>query len=117
MKMIMCNVAWMKHYCGINDSDYPVNGGKYIEENGYGHEVINFQKNGRYVYGYVQANNSTINIDRIDTENSGYIDDVLVVWRARSSRGSVVIGWYENARIYKKKQSGNSKRNFKFDGK
>ncbi|TOA43728.1 HNH endonuclease, partial [Vibrio parahaemolyticus] len=100
MKMIICNVAWMKHYDGINDSDYPINGGKYIDKNGYGHEVLNFQKNGKYCYGYVQANNLTINISRIEPNAGDYIDDVLVVWRSRSNRGSVVIGWYENARVY-----------------
>ncbi|TOA94315.1 hypothetical protein CGK15_23900 [Vibrio parahaemolyticus] len=116
MKMIICNVAWMKHYDGINDSDYPINGGKYIDKNGYGHEVLNFQKNGKYCYGYVQANNLTINISRIEPNAGDYIDDVLVVWRSRSNRGSVVIGWYENARVYRTTQEPNDRRSFHFNG-
>jgi hypothetical protein len=39
MKLLMCNVAWMREYQGISDTDYPINGGEFIEENGYGHEV------------------------------------------------------------------------------
>lgn len=116
MRMIICNVAWMKHYDGINDSDFPINGGKYIDKNGYGHEVLNFQKNGKYCYGYVQAKNLTINISRIDPRAGDYIDNVLVVWRSLSSRGSVVIGWYENARVYRTIQKPNDKRSFHFNG-
>ena len=53
MTILMCNAAWMKHYEGITDSDYPINGGSFPAANGYGHEVINFQRNGQFVYGYV----------------------------------------------------------------
>ncbi len=116
MEILMCNVAWMKHYRGISEKDYPINGGKYIADNGYGHEVINYEKNGQFVYGYVQARNTTINIDRIGGVGRDYVDNVLVVWRARSTAGSVVIGWYKNARVYRKLQEGNEKREFYFDG-
>jgi hypothetical protein len=113
--MLVCNVAWMKHYNGITDTDYPINGGKFIAENGYGHEVINFKRDGQFVYGYVQAKNATINIDRIDGgTGQDYIDDVLVVWRAKSASGSVVIGWYKNARVYRNEQQGNAQRVFHY---
>jgi hypothetical protein len=105
----------MKHYNGITDTDYPINGGKFIAENGYGHEVINFKRDGQFVYGYVQAKNATINIDRIDGgTGQDYIDDVLVVWRAKSASGSVVIGWYKNARVYRNEQQGNAQRVFHY---
>lgn len=114
MTMLMCNSAWMRHYQGITDTDYPINGGAFIDGNGYGHEVINFQKNGRFVYGYVQAKNGTINIDRIGGQDQDYVDDVLVVWRARSTIGSVVIGWYRNARVYRHEQEGNGNCHFEY---
>jgi hypothetical protein len=112
----MCNVAWMLEYQGITDTDYPINGGKFIEENGYGHEVLNFKKNSKYVYGYVQARKGTINIKRIDEDADEYVDHVLVIWRARSAEGSVVIGWYKDARVYRSEQEPNSQRFFEFDG-
>jgi len=116
MKLIMCNVAWMQDYKGISESDYPINGGEFIAENGYGHEVINFKKNGRYTFGYVQARQGTIDISRLDKNANDYVDDVLVVWRARSSEGAVIIGWYKNARVYRKEQSPNDERVFDYDG-
>lgn len=117
MVMIVCNVAWMKQYEGITNIDYPVNGGKFIDEKGFGHEVINFKKNGQFVYGYVQAKNATININRIGGADKDYVDNVLVVWRARSKKGSVIIGWYKNARVYRNECKGNSKRIFRYKNK
>ena len=116
MTILMCNAAWMKYYEGITDSDYPINGGSFPAANGYGHEVINFQRNGQFVYGYVQARNSTINIDRIGGNGRSYVDNILVVWRARSSLGSVITGWYRNARVYREEQQGNVNRHFTYRG-
>ena len=101
MKLLLCNVAWMKWYNGITDDDWPINGGEFVEKNGYGHEVLNFQKNGRYVYGYVQARKGTIDINRLDPNSENYVDDVLIAWRAKSSEGAVIIGWYKNARVFR----------------
>ncbi len=56
-----------------------------VADHGYGYELFNFQKNGQFAYGYVQAGRGTINIDRLGADGEPYIDDVLVVWRARSS--------------------------------
>ena len=38
-KVIFCEIAWMKYYAGVNDSDKPMNGGKYIDENGEGGDI------------------------------------------------------------------------------
>lgn len=116
MKILMCNAAWMRDYQGITDYDYPINGGEFIAENGYGHEVLNFKKNGAYVYGYVQAHKGTIDISRLDEDADEYVDQVLVVWRARSTEGSVVIGWYKDARVYRREQIPNRLRYFDFHG-
>jgi len=115
MKLLLCNVAWMKWYNGITDDDWPINGGRFVKEKGYGHEVLSFQRNGRYVYGCVQARNGTIDIKRLDPNSENYVDDVLIVWRARSAEGAVIIGWYKNARVFRHEQEANSKRVFKYD--
>ena len=52
-KVVFCEVAWMKQYRGVTDDDKPMNGGKYIEENGDGGEVYNFKPCNRKCYGYV----------------------------------------------------------------
>ena len=33
MRVLFCNVAWMKYYDGISEDDKPINGGKFIYEN------------------------------------------------------------------------------------
>lgn len=115
--VLMCNMAWMKNYDGISADDFPINGGKFIDENGHGHEVLNFRRHGKYVYGYVQAKNHTINVDRIGAEGADFVDGVTVVWRARSRRGSVVVGWYKNARVYRNAQEPSESRAYSFRGK
>jgi len=114
MKLIICNVAWMKNYEGITDEDYPINGGRFVKEHGYGHEVLNFKKNGKYVYGYVQATKGTINIKRLDPNADHHTENVLVVWRAKSTEGSVVIGWYKAARVYRNEQKPPESRKFNY---
>jgi hypothetical protein len=103
-RMVFFNVGWMKKYQGITGDDAIQGGGKYVSKNKFGHEIYNFaDHNGRY-YGYVQPSpGNTINIDRLGAHPSDeWIDDVLVVWVSTAPEGgSVIVGWYENARIYR----------------
>lgn len=41
-KIVFCNIAYMKYYCGSTEEDTPMNGGKYIGENKDGGEAITF---------------------------------------------------------------------------
>lgn len=34
MRILFCNIAWMKYYNGITDDDKPENGGSWVKENG-----------------------------------------------------------------------------------
>ena len=102
MKILFCRIGWCKYYNG-DRKDKPMRGGSYNKEK-LGHEIYNFKDyNGRY-YGFVY---STIDIatnfgeeDNIKTEN------VLVVWvSSHKSGGSVIIGWYNNATVYRNFQA------------
>ncbi|SHI40125.1 hypothetical protein SAMN02745671_00457 [Anaerovibrio lipolyticus DSM 3074] len=42
MKILFCNIAWMKWYKGPRPYDVPVNGGAYIKENKDGADCDNF---------------------------------------------------------------------------
>ena len=117
MKLLVCNAAWMNWYRGLQQRDRPVHGGSFVDRHGYGHELLNFSPNGKYYYGYVQARFQSIDIDRLGAQGRPYVDDVLVVWRARSPAGSVVVGWYKNARVYRARQEGNARRRIKHKGK
>jgi hypothetical protein len=116
MKVLLCNVCWMKEYKGVTKDDVPRHGGKFVSEHGYGYEVINFSPNGGKVYGFVQRRTGSININRLDPTAEDRTDGTLVVWRARSSHGSVVVGWYENATVFRHKQPPPQGRQFSYKG-
>lgn len=100
-------------YRGNNSKDMIVGGGSYKNEDK--HEAFNFLPINGYCYGYVQPNQDTITLERIDNEQHGdYIKDVLVVWTAVNPqiKGTFIVGWYKHATIYRKNQKSNSsKRN------
>jgi hypothetical protein len=99
----------MRDYEGLR-GDPPLHGGSFISRYGYGGEILNFRRNGNHLYGFVQTRHGTIDIERLGADGHPHVDDVLVVWRARSLSGSVVVGWYKNARVYREQQKGNPKR-------
>lgn len=107
----------MKNYQGITDDDYIHGGGKYVSEHKFGHEIFNFTEHDGYFYGYVQPPGYVINIDRLGAHpGDDWIDDVLVVWVATAPEGgSVIVGWYQHARIYRYHQNAprGSKRTYK----
>jgi hypothetical protein len=107
----------MKRYSGVTPDDIPRHGGEYVREHGFGHEAINFQPHNGNVYGFVQLRTGTINVSRLDPNASDKADDVLVVWRARSSRGSVIVGWYKHATVYSELQEPLQGRSFHHGGK
>ena len=103
MKMLFCNIGWMNRYKG-KDGD-PIYGGGSFNEDNTGSGVCNFSRAGDSVYGYVHPNGQ-IRIENIggdDTEES--ISGVTVVWTApRKDVGTVVVGWYRNAKVYRQSQ-------------
>ncbi len=107
MKMFYCRVGWMNAYRG-NGNERPQNGGAYNKDN-IGHEVHNYLGvDGKY-YGFVEAGiNNSIHIDRLGaSKNDESIDDILVVWVAShpNRRGQYIVGWYEDAVVYKNLQT------------
>lgn len=104
MKIVFCNIGWMKHYKGI-DGDSLERGGKY-NENAIGHEVCNFSDNKGCLYGYVRSGGN-IQIEKIGADkNAEAVSGVTVVWTAGpESGGTVVIGWYKDATVYREEQT------------
>ncbi|MDP8568329.1 protein NO VEIN domain-containing protein [Methylophilus aquaticus] len=92
-----------------------------MKEEGMGHEVCNFHRHRGKVYGYVQpargqgsASEGSIKVERIvgsDASVDDYkVDGVLVIWTAtRPEGGSVVVGWYKNATVYRDYQNFKTK--------
>lgn len=103
MKLFYCRVGWMNAYRG-NDTERPQNGGSYNKDN-IGHEVHNYLGvNGEY-YGFVEAGiHNSIHIERLGADKKDdSVDNILVVWVAShpSEKGQYIVGWYNNATVYK----------------
>lgn len=107
MTLLFCNIGWMEHYKGLSDSDQIQGGGSYVEEEGRGHEVCNFSEYKGRVYGYVEPvgkpENKQIKLERLGANiNDEVLEKITVVWTAtRPSGGTVIIGWYKDAKIYR----------------
>lgn len=125
MRILFCNIAWMKLYKGVSPNDMPVNGGSYVKQTQTANEEFNFlpleDENGDfYCYGSVETKSkegrvpNELHIEKIVGIDSLYkdeesIDDVLVVFCARPDRGaeksdSNIVGWYEHATVYRNYQ-------------
>ena len=80
--------------------------GQYVKKNKTGNEVWNFQPIGNCQFGYVRPKGNKINLKRLGAHpTADYVDDVTVVFVATRPEGkSVVVGWYDNARVWRKLQ-------------
>ena len=104
-KLIFLNIAWMKNYCGVTEDDKPINGGKFVNENGTAYECYNFFPVNHFCYGYFQHIGQQLDLGRIDKigETSDAVQDVTIIWVANRK----IVGWYEHAEIFRYWQSFN----------
>ena len=120
MRVLFCKISSMKYYKGACDNDVPHYGGKFVEENGFGHEEFNFlpiEMDGEEALeciGFVEPKSNrgkrnTLHIEKIEgcaaMKDEECIDDVLVIWCAKRDLGDVtVVGWYEHASVWRSLQ-------------
>lgn len=108
-RIVFFNIAWMKKYQGLLE-DTAVHGGSYVDENEFGAEIFNFQHFRDGVYGFVEPGwepLKCINITRLGAQRADQsVSGVLVVWvaRHRNNKETVVVGWHENAKVYRERQ-------------
>ena len=120
--LLICNIAYMKYYKGITDNDQIIGGaGEYTSENHDGGEKENFLPHSDGItYGFVEAGYTDANhrgdinyAKKIEInnfsqkfKNSNHADGVRVVFIAKGQINDkhVIVGWYENARVYREKQ-------------
>lgn len=117
MRVLFCKISNMKYYKGVCDADPANFGGKFVEENGYGHEEFNFlpiemEESGELrCMGFVEpkshgSSRNTFHIEKIEgcesLKGDPCVEDVLVVWCAKRERGDVtVVGWYKHATVWR----------------
>ncbi len=102
-RILFCNIGWMEKYQGQTKVDQITSGGSYIQNGEVGHEVCNFINHNGVCYGYVQPGGRSIDLSRIDSgSKENQIENVLVVWTAkRNGLGTVIVGWYKDATVFK----------------
>lgn len=118
-RVLFCNVAYMKYYSGITETDTPINGGRYVIEENDATEKYNFLVcSDGLCRGFVETSHSNgykatdskprrIRIERIDGEfkNREAINGVTVIFFAKAPKGEhAVVGWYENATVYRERR-------------
>jgi 5-methylcytosine-specific restriction enzyme A len=104
MQLVFFNVGWMNKYNGIA-GDSIERGGEY-NKHSIGHEVCNFSNNAGTLYGYVQPTGQ-IKVEKLGARKSdNSVRGVTVVWTAGpESGGTVVVGWYKDATVYRDAQT------------
>ncbi len=108
MRILFCNVGWMRDYNGIK-GDSIERGGSYNDD-ATGHEVCNFSIVRGKVYGYVQPTGQ-IKIEKIGASKKDHsVSGVTVIWTAGpETGGTAVVGWYKNATVYRDYQPLNNR--------
>lgn len=104
MKILFCNIAYMKDYIGNLTDDQPRHGGEFVKKNKDAHEKWNFLNYDGACYGFVQNPSEHFKIERIHEagEYKDKLEDVVVVWCALNDNGeTVVVGWYEHATVHR----------------
>lgn len=121
--LIICNIGYMKYYNGVTEEDgFQGGGGKYTIENNDGGEKYNFcpREDGK-IYGFVETNYTdqenhlgeaafakNIIIEKINPifKDKDTAEDVRVVFISKGPNNdkNVVVGWYENATVYRVRQ-------------
>ena len=107
MKILFCNITYLKNYTGITNEDTTNKGGSWVEKNKDAHEQWNFLNQNGYCYGFVMNKGEQFAIERIDKDYSkaAEIEDVTIVWCALKKNQSnkieetVIVGWYEHATV------------------
>ncbi|MCI9069740.1 hypothetical protein [Clostridium sp.] len=113
MRILFCNIAWMKCYNGVENEE-PKNGGSWVKENKYAIECHNFTPCDDGMYrGYVctksnGGNRNQLHIERFEgiTKEDDVAKNVLVIWVAKRNinKNNTIVGWYKNATIFRNYQ-------------
>lgn len=104
MKILFCNITYMNQYIGNIEKDKPRGGGAWVKEHEDAHEKWNFLNCDGMCYGFVMNPADQFHIERIDKSvaKKNELSDVTVVWCANNESGkTVIVGWYENATVYR----------------
>ena len=123
MRILFCNIAWMRYYRGSwKGVDEPIGGGSFVDENQDGSELRNFDpfllihEDGEeedVCAGFVVTKKSrsgadqALHIERLEgceaLRTVDSVEDVLVIYCAAhpSHNFTSIVGWYRGATVYR----------------
>ena len=104
MEILVCRVAWMPYY--RSNKERAVGGGGFVDEGNVPHESLNFLPVDGTYYGYVKYRGQQLRIEHLGAaRGDDTVSDVLVVFCAEhpESRDFLVVGWYNDATVYRRK--------------
>ncbi len=115
MRVLFCNIAYMKYYNGIiKNFDEPRFGGKYVSQTGDAHEKNNYTQfeteDGFRCLGFFETKSTNgkyknqLHIEKITgvSKDEDFAENVLVIWCAKyHDNRTVIVGWYKNATVYR----------------
>lgn len=111
MKILFCNIVWMKKYQGITDDDKPKYCGDYVTEQTAGADIFNFSEYNGMCYGYVMNEGNQLIPDHLagafdkSDDQDCTAGGVLVVWCAFKDKNTArIVGWYKNALLFTEEQ-------------
>ena len=112
MRLLVINLSWFE---GNYDkkAKTSASGFAYAKEDPYVHECFNFKNKGGFYYAFVPGI-SSLNIKRLGAlPSDSSISDVFVIFISKDSKIGTrkIIGYYENATVFKKYQKGPNKMN------
>lgn len=116
-RILYLKVDWMEFYDG-RKGDKARGNYKHVKEFGDAHEDHNFelQPDGYfYAYAPIKGGRGAPQISRLGAPaGSSFINDVNVVFISydKARKGVFVVGWYKNARVYRKLQELGGKREY-----
>ena len=103
--LMFVRTTYMREYKGITPSDRPYIDSNLFDRSQLANEAYNFAAYQNKCYGFfgIQGN---LNLRRLGGKSSDdYVDDILVIIIASSpEKESVIIGWYDHARVFKEPQ-------------
>lgn len=106
MRILFCNIAWLKSYTGVSDEDkLGETRAGHVSKNNENYESYNFQDYDGKCYGYVSNRGESLHLEKFEdvTAEADSVDNVLVIWVSKQIKTGkyVIVGWYKNATLNK----------------
>lgn len=101
MKTVFLNIGYMQYYRGINKNDVEINGNEDAFDQ-FNFCMANIDEE-EIVIGYCDYGNTKVGVPTSKLgSDTDYAENILAVWCAKNADGNlVVVGWYNNATVYK----------------